>query len=170
MEIIVNDTNIFIDLHSVGLLKALCDLPYEIRTVDFVVNEIKDKVQRDDVETLVSEGNIKVERFGIDELNEIILEHSDSPGNLSITDCSVCYYARKHSATLLTGDRQLRNYAEAQKLRVRGILFIFDELVAHGIIRTEVAVQKLIALFNINIRLPRTEIEKRINEWSNIGA
>ena len=40
MEIIVNDTNIFIDLHSIGLLDCLCELPYEIRTVDFVMAEI----------------------------------------------------------------------------------------------------------------------------------
>ena len=40
MEIIVNDTNIFIDLHSIGLLEALCKLPYDVRTVDFVIAEI----------------------------------------------------------------------------------------------------------------------------------
>ena len=40
MDIIVNDTNIFIDLHSIGLLDCFCELPYEIRTVDFVMAEI----------------------------------------------------------------------------------------------------------------------------------
>lgn len=34
MDIIVNDTNIFIDIQSVGLLDAMCGLPFEIHTVD----------------------------------------------------------------------------------------------------------------------------------------
>ena len=34
MEIIVNDTNIFIDMFSIGLLQPMCDLPYKIHTVD----------------------------------------------------------------------------------------------------------------------------------------
>lgn len=167
MEIIVNDTNIFIDLHSIGLLGALCDLPYDVRTVDFVVNEIKDQAQAESLATLVGEGKIKIESFNIDELAEIIEEHSAISGNLSVPDCSVCYYARKHSATLLTGDRQLRRYAEDNNVTVRGVLFIFDELVAQNIIDAGIAAQKLRELTNINVRLPKSEIEKRIKKWSN---
>lgn len=167
MEIIVNDTNIFIDLHSIGLLSALCDLPYDVRTVDFVVNEIRDQAQAESLATLVGEGKIKIESFNIDELAEIIEEHSAISGNLSVPDCSVCYYARKHSATLLTGDRQLRRYAEDNNVTVRGVLFIFDELVAQNIIDAGIAAQKLRELTNINVRLPKSEIEKRIKKWSN---
>ena len=167
MEIIVNDTNIFIDLQSIGLLRALCDLPYDVRTVDFVVNEIKDRAQAESLATLVRERKIKVESFNIEELAEIIEEHSTVSGNLSVPDCSVCYYARKHSATLLTGDRQLRRYAESNNVTVRGVLFIFDELVAQNIIDAGIAAQKLKELTNINVRLPKSEIEKRIKKWSN---
>ena len=167
MEIIVNDTNIFIDLQSIGLLRALCDLPYDVRTVDFVVNEIKDQEQADSLATLIGEGKIKVESFNIEELAEIIEEHSTVSGNLSVPDCSVCYYARKHSATLLTGDRQLRRYAESNNVTVRGVLFIFDELVAQNLIEAGIAAQKLKELTNINVRLPKSEIEKRIKKWSN---
>lgn len=42
MDVIVNDTNIFIDMHSVGLLEEMCMLPFKIHTVDFVVSEITD--------------------------------------------------------------------------------------------------------------------------------
>ncbi len=166
MEIIVNDTNIFIDLHSIGLLRALCELPYDVRTVDFVINEINDAAQSAALAALVSEGKIKVERFSIEELVEIVEEHSTVPGNLSIPDCSVCYYARKHAATLLTGDRQLRKYAEGNNIAVKGVLFIFDELVAKGVIVAEMAAQKLRELTNVNVRLPKSEIEKRIKKWS----
>ncbi len=59
---------------------------------------------------------------------EIVDEHDAVSGNLSIPDCSVCYYARKHDITLITGDRRLRRYAEAQNLRVRGILLCLMSL------------------------------------------
>lgn len=166
MEIIVNDTNIFIDLHSIGLLGALCELPYDVRTVDFVVAEITDPEQSEAISELAVEGKIKIERFNPEELAEIISEHSSVPGNISIPDCSVCYYARKHSATLLTGDSQLRKYAGAGNVAVRGILFIFDELVANNILSPSQAAIKLRELVAINVRLPKAEIEKRINLWS----
>lgn len=76
MEIIVNDTNIFIDLHSIGLLRTLCDLPYDVRTVDFVIDEIKDPVQTESLAALVTEGKIKVESFNPEELADIVKEHS----------------------------------------------------------------------------------------------
>jgi predicted nucleic acid-binding protein len=66
----------------------------------------------------------------------------------------------------LTGDRQLRKYAEGKNVAVRGVLFIFDELVAKGIIVEAVAAQKLRELTNVNVRLPKSEIEKRIKKWS----
>ncbi len=166
MKIIVNDTNIFIDLHSVGLLRSLCELPYDVRTVDFVINEIIDPAQSLTLTEMVAEGRIKVERFDPKELAEIVEEHSSVSGNLSIPDCSVCYYARKHSATLLTGDKQLRKYAEGQNVAVRGVLFIFDELVNKGVIESVIAAEKLQKLMNVNARLPKSEIEKRIKKWA----
>ena len=166
MEIIVNDTNIFIDLHSIGLLGELCELQYDVRTVDFVINEITDPEQSKELSALAMKGKIRIESFNAEELEEIITEHSSVPGNISIPDCSVCYYARKHAATLLTGDRQLRKYAETSNVSVRGILFIFDELVANNVIPSQQAATKLRELVAINVRLPKAEIEKRINNWS----
>ena len=74
--------------------------------------EIVDNRQQEDMGRLVKEGKITVESFTAEELIEIVNEHVAVSGNLSIPDCSVCYYARKHDITLLTGDRQLRRYAE----------------------------------------------------------
>ena len=119
------------------------------------------------MERLVKEGKITVESFTAEELIEIVNEHAAVSGNLSIPDCSVCYYARKHDITLLTGDRQLRRYAESHNLTVHGILFIFDELVAHSVISPEAAAGKLKELYSINVRLPKSEIQRRIDRWGN---
>lgn len=167
MKILVNDTNIFIDLHSVGLLEEMCRLPYEIHTVDLVVAEIADADQRRIFDELVARGEISVDGFTADEVIEIVEEHSSVSGNLSIPDCSVCYFARKHNVSMLTGDRRLRRYAEEQSIEVHGILFIFDELVRHDIISTSMAADRLEELFAINARLPKAEIRERINRWKN---
>jgi hypothetical protein len=168
MKILVNDTNIFIDLHSVGLLEEMCRLPYEIHTVDFVVAEIADADQRRIFDELVAQGGIFIDGFTADEVIEIVEEHSSVSGNLSIPDCSVCYFARKHNVPMLTGDRRLRRYAEEQSIEVHGILFIFDELVRHDIISTSMAADRLEELFAINARLPKTEIRNRINRWKSV--
>ena len=168
MKILVNDTNIFIDLHSVGLLEEMCRLPYEIHTVDLVVAEIADADQRRIFDELVARGEISVDGFTADEVIEIVEEHSSVSGNLSIPDCSVCYFARKHNVPMLTGDRRLRRYAEEQSIEVHGILFIFDELVRHDIISTSMAADRLEELFAINARLPKTEIRNRINRWKSV--
>ena len=168
MKILVNDTNIFIYLHSVGLLEEMCRLPYEIHTVDFVVAEIADADQRRIFDELVARGEISVDGFTADEVIEIVEEHSSVSGNLSIPDCSVCYFARKHNVPMLTGDRRLRRYAEEQSIEVHGILFIFDELVRHDIISTSMAADRLEELFAINARLPKAEIRERINRWKSV--
>ena len=165
MKILVNDTNILIDLHSVGLLEEMCRLPYEIHTVDFVVAEIADADQRRIFDELVAQGGIFIDGFTADEVIEIVEEHSSVSVNLSIPDCSVCYFARKHNVPMLTGDRRLRRYAEEQSIEVHGILFIFDELVKHDIISTSMAADRLEELFAINARLPKAEIRERINRW-----
>ena len=38
--IVVNDTNIFIDLFNVGLLDEFFSLPWEVHTTDFVMLEL----------------------------------------------------------------------------------------------------------------------------------
>ncbi|WP_121700417.1 PIN domain-containing protein [uncultured Duncaniella sp.] len=129
--------------------------------------EIADADQRRIFDELVARGEISVDGFTADEVIEIVEEHSSVSGNLSIPDCSVCYFARKHNVPMLTGDRRLRRYAEEQSIEVHGILFIFDELVRHDIISTSMAADRLEELFAINARLPKAEIRDRINRWRN---
>ena len=38
MEIVISDTNIFIDLWNIGLLERFCELPLSIHTTDFIVS------------------------------------------------------------------------------------------------------------------------------------
>lgn len=165
MDIIVNDTNIFIDLYSVGLLDALCSLPCEIHTVDFVIAEITQPTQATAVFSLVEGRKIHVHSFTSAEVIDIVNEHAAVSGNLSIPDVAVCRYARSGAFTLLTGDRQLRKYAESKCVDVHGLLYVFDKMVENAIITPQSAADKLKELLTLNVRLPKSEIVARIGKW-----
>jgi hypothetical protein len=70
--------------------------------------------------------------------------------------------------TLLTGDGQLRKCATNDKVEVRGIIYIFDELVKHDIIDLKIAIIKIKELESLNIRLPKKEINKRVARWETM--
>ena len=86
---------------------------------------------------------------------------------LSFTDCTVLYQGITLSATVLTGDKKMMRSAKEMDIDVRGILYIFDQLVEQGILSHSIACQKLQQLFSRNTRLPKDEIDKRLTLWSN---
>lgn len=167
-KIVVNDTNVFIDLLDVGLLDKFFLLPWEIHTTDFVMLELLREGQKETVEAYKNEGKLNVADFDFDELMEINRLHElfKENTNVSLTDCSVWYYAKQNNYTLLTGDRKLRNSAVNEGVEVRGIIHVFDELVETGTIPSDIAAAKLALLKEINPRLPQAEIEKRLKMWN----
>lgn len=96
----------------------------------------------------------------------------ESSSGLSFEDCSVWHYSKKLSGTLLTGDGKLRKQVSKQGIEVRGIIYIFDELVKHKLLDYYSAVEKIEQLYQLNNRLPKKEIDKRIEYWDeekNLG-
>lgn len=168
-KIVVNDTNVFIDLHDVGLLEQFFLLPWEVHTTDFVMLELLNEGQKDTVAAYEHNGSLHVATFEFDEISKIdnLQKAIADKTNLSLTDCSVWYYAKQNSYALLTGDRKLRNSALNEGVEVRGIIYVFDELVANGIMTPNSAAEKLALLKSINPRLPEGEIEKRLQQWED---
>lgn len=166
-KIVVNDTNVFIDLFEVGLLEEFFSLPWEIHTTDFVMLELLREGQHDTVARYKADKRLVVPVFEGKEMIEIgnLFQQNENKTNLSLTDCSVWYYAKVNKYILLTGDRKLRTVSTYDGVEVHGILFVFDSLVELDIISSQVAVEKLQKLYVINPRLPKEEIEKRINLW-----
>lgn len=164
--IVVNDTNIFIDLISVDLLDDFFLLPIGIHTTDFVLNELTDESQSDAVQRHVSLKHLTVKRYSGTEVAEIVSFQATCHNNVSIADCSVWLYAKNNGYTLLTGDAKLRSSAQKSGVTVCGILRIFDMLVEEfGIISPNIGAERLELLYKINNRLPSREIESRIRKW-----
>lgn len=134
MDIVVNDTNIFIDLYSIGFLDDFFRLPIMVHTVDFVLNEIRQSPQQLALRRFKADGRLTVGEFSMEELACVMKLHNTAGGNVSLTDCAAWHYAKKNNCILLTGDRQLRNKAISSNVTVKGIIYVFDQLLEHKII------------------------------------
>ena len=166
-KIVVNDTNIFIDLYEVGLLEEFFSLPWEVHTTDFVILELQREGQHETVAKYKTDKRLVVPVFEAKEMSEIgnLFQQNMNRTNLSLTDCSVWYYAKANNYILLTGDRKLRTVSVYDDVEVHGVIYVFDALVESNMISRQVAVEKLQQLCVINPRLPKEEIDKRINLW-----
>ena len=166
-KIVVNDTNVFIDLYEVGLLEEFFSLPWEVHTTDFVMLELQREGQHETVARYKADKRLVVPVFEAKEMLEIgnMYQQYVNRTNLSLTDCSVLYYAKVNNYILLTGDRKLRTVSAYDGVEVRGVIFVFDSLVEFDIISRQAAIEKLQQLYRINPRLPKDEIDKRINKW-----
>lgn len=168
-KIVVNDTNIFIDLLELNILDSFFDLPWEIHTTDFVMLELLREGQRENVEKYSKENLLKIVEFDEDEMCNVLdfWQCHKSLTNVSLTDCSVWYYAKKNHFSLLTGDKKLKSASSHTGVEVYGIIYVFDMMVESGVLTLAQAVIKLKGLKIINPRLPKDEIELRVIQWEN---
>lgn len=162
--VVVNDTNIFIDLLSIELLDEFFLLPLSIHTNDFIINELTEPNQRMKVLSYGS-SRLFIKKYSPIEVAEIATFHASCENNVSFEDCSVWLYAQQNSYRLLTGDGKLRKSASASGTIVSGILYIFDMLIEHKIISHSIGIEKLTELTKVNKRLPSEEIKKRLAKW-----
>jgi rRNA-processing protein FCF1 len=166
MQIVVNDTNLFIDLIHAELIDVFFQLPFEVHTTDFVVGEIEEPEQEDIINHLIETSRLFVARYTFNEVEEI-MSLQEAVNRLSIPDCSVWHYSKKHNYTLLTGDNLLRRTALKDQVVVRGLLYIFDELIRLELITPAVAYIKLRFLLETGTRLPKEACDERFELWSS---
>jgi predicted nucleic acid-binding protein len=163
MKIVISDTNIFIDLLNTALLEDFLKLKIEVHTTDFVLVELYAE-QVKILEKKIEDEQLIIDKANEDDLDEIIKLQSEKT-SLSINDISVYYFAKKQKAMILTGDRSFRKYAEENEIEVKGILWIFDELLNNELLSKKVLAGKLRTLMKTNKRLPRDEVISRLGKW-----
>ena len=128
MEIVVNDTNILIDLYNAGLLSHCKRLDLDFRTLDVVINEIEEREQLDAVEQLIGSGTLRVDSLSSNQVERVfqMIGEYDGNCNLSPEDISVMVYAKDNNCRLLTGDKTLRAKAIIENIQVSGVLYLTD--------------------------------------------
>lgn len=165
MEIVVNDTNILIDLYNAGLLSHCKSLDLDFRTLDVVISEIEDSNQFEAVEELVSDGTLRVDSLSPNQVERVfqMIREYDGVCNLSPEDISVMVYAKDNNCRLLTGDKTLRTKAFIENIQVSGVLYLTDLLSEAHVLSYSDMAESLELLLASNSRLPRKLIQERIN-------
>ena len=165
MEIVVNDTNILIDLFNAGLLPYCKKLNLEFRTLDVIINEIEDTEQYSAVQSIIDEDTLPVHSLSGKQIGTVFQKVAKYQGvcNLSVEDISVMVYAIDNDCRLLTGDKKLKDKATLENVKVSGILFLTDMLTQEAVISNDEMASALERLLNSNNRLPKKLIKERID-------
>lgn len=165
MEIVINDTNILIDLVNAGILPYCKQLNLEFRTLDVIINEIEVVEQRNAIQSIIDEGTLTVYSLSGEQIEKVFQKVSLYEGvcNLSPEDISVMVYAIDYNCRLLTGDKTLRDKASMEGVHVSGILFITDMLIEKSIVSKDEMITILNRLLESNNRLPIKYIQERID-------
>lgn len=163
MKIAVKDANILIDLVNGDLLGPCLSLPYDFATTEAVLLQLEVEAQWEAVQPFVQSGTITVEQLSSEELERI----AQDPllAKLDVTDLGVMYVARREEAILLTGDLDLRKEAAKGGIRVHGLLWILDQLIAGGKLSSGMAARKLRLVLAQGAFLPRKECTERLARW-----
>lgn len=169
-KIVLNDTNIVIDLMSVDMFDRLFRLPWEVHITDMVKEELTREYQLALAGEAIERGCLLVDHFTGEEVGEIHERHDQisQRTNLSVCDCSVWYASEKRGYTILTGDKKLRNVVEKCGLEVHGILYVIQAMVEEQLIKPSEAIGILKKLQTYNHRLPQNEIDTYVNKWKSL--
>ena len=163
--IVVNDASCLIDLRRGQLLHVLLRLPYRfIVPLPIRMEELLDFTPQE--WRILEDGGLTTYNLSGEEVAQVFAIKREHSG-LSANDCfALVTAARQKNGILLTGDNQLRKIASSKEVRVHGVLWIIDELLAAGACELELLVSALEIWMNDRaVFLPDSEIEKRLRKF-----
>ena len=171
-QIVIYDANIIIDLHKIGLLHIIQEANVQVHTTSLVITELK-VPNRDMIKQLLP--SLIVHSYDlIEQYITIIqiqneLKQSKEKYNLSLPDVSVLHLAFELSATLCTGDGNLRKVAQRRGIDVRGTIGIILQLYNEHLISKDVAIQSFKLLQQTNSRIAPHLIDDAIENLSSLA-
>ena len=167
MKIIVEDTNIIIDLFKTGLLSFCMELKLEFHTTRYVVAEILESSQSAVLIGMINNGQLLIDDFVGEEYERLIkyIDECNGENNLSEADCSVLLLAKRLVCRLLTSDQKLKRKAKEHGVEVNGFLWLTDLLVKEHIVSGATMINHLNRYLETNPRAPENEVLKRIEYY-----
>lgn len=169
MEVIVDDTNILIDLANTGLMPKCQGLEISFRTTDMVVSELHNCRQREIISKYIADGGLSVVKIQNDDLMEVVNTYQQLSSSFSLTlaDISVMLLAEHLGCRLLTDDKKLIHQAHSRGIEANGILWLTGLMVEKRIVSPLEMADYLHKLMDTNERAPRQLILERITEYTN---
>jgi predicted nucleic acid-binding protein len=122
----ITDASVLIDLENGRVIRELFLLHHGWTAPDVVIAEVMEPLG-----SQITAYGLKVFALQPEEILEVWQLRQTYMG-LSITDLSCLVLAKSQNGTLIAGDQALRRAAEKEGLKVRGTLWILDELVDSG--------------------------------------
>ena len=166
MEYVSSDTNIWIDFSVIQKIELPFRLPYTyIMSEDAIADELLSPPELG--QELISHG-LKPVEISIEEF-ELAQSYGEKYIKLSVYDRIALSIAKNRNITLLTGDGALRKASREEGVRVIGTIGIMDQLVERELVSKAEYVECLQRLQQQNggsVRLPRAEIEARLEKYS----
>lgn len=147
------------------MLPAMFQLPFEFVVPDLLFEEeLIDlgEYSRDDLRSF----GLRVE--GLDPVGvETALSYQEQRPRLSLVDCFTLVLALRQGYRLLTGDKPMRRFAEAKAIKVNGVLWLVDEMIAARVAPVAAILAALIAMRDDpRCHLPHQELTRRIDQLS----
>ena len=167
MKIVVTDACIFIDVIELQLTAKFFGLELDIHTTRDVFDELFPE-QQQILEAYQENSKLTVHILTPKEKIELLSE--EFPKALSPEDQSVVFIARKLDAILLSSDKPVRNVAKKLSIEYHGMIWVFDQLVQHGLLSKEEGAAKITQMVASNLIYRNNqdmliEVEKRVKEW-----
>jgi predicted nucleic acid-binding protein len=161
MTVLVSDTSVLIDLERGGLLEQIFALPYEFAVPDVLYRR---EMAGEWGERLVELG-LRVEEVSPAGVVKALRHRSGRPA-LSVPDSFALALAQEQRWTLLTGDGQLRELAERERVKCHGVLWLLDRMEETGVPDIRRLLDGLRAISrHPRCRLPRREITLRLERY-----
>jgi len=157
----VADANVIIDLHVGGLLPKALRHPFQLVAPDFITDELVNPSGK----SLVREG-LQEQGLTPEEINNELPElKARYPSDLSINDLAALFVAKKMGLMLLTGERLLRQAAEAEGVTVRGTLWLLNHMVSRKVVPPRRAAEAIVRIRRVRHHLHGRNAEQLLARW-----
>lgn len=148
MELLISDANILIDMAEGRLLALMFGLPYQFRTPDILFEEELREQHADLLE--LGLGLLELSSDSMRSVTLLAARYRRASRN----DCLALALAQQEKCPLLTGDKRLREAAQAEKVEVKGTLWLVEMLVHHEFLSVTQAKRALKSMQTSGRRLP----------------
>ena len=155
MQLLISDSNIFIDMEVSNLTEKMFELPYLFAVPDILY----DTELEEEHENLLEYGlEMKsLSSASIIYTQNIVLKYPKT----SFNDLVALALAKQESCPLVTGDGALRKACKEEAVVILGTVWLIDELISHSIITVDEAKEAYALMRENKRRLPWKIIEER---------
>ena len=140
MQILISDSNIFIDMEVAHLTNKMFKLPYSFATPDILYYEELEEEHQNllDMDLII----LSLSSETIKYTESIVVKYPKASRN----DLFALALAKQECCPLLTGDSALRKAGVQEEIQIFGTIWIIDELIKYDIITKDEAMEETLKI------------------------